>query len=326
MRAVSIVRDGDDGRLVVIETEDPTPAAGEILIDVVAAGVNRADTVQRRGRYEPPLGASPLPGLECSGTVRAVGADVTRWNVGDRVCALLAGGGYAEIVAVPEGQVFAIPHSVSTIEAAALPEALATAWSNLSGLGRLQPGEQILIHGGASGVGAIAIQLARMIGADALVTVGEDRKMGPCRDLGAKAAFNYRRGDFVEWVREVTGGSGADVILDVVGADYLQRNVAALANDGRLVLIGLQSGALAEVQLREVLRKRASITGSLLRPRSVAEKTQIIDDLVERVIPWVSSGEVRPVVDSVFTFDDAGDAHELIESSRHIGKIVLTPN
>lgn len=325
MRAVSIVRDCEDGRLVVIETEDPRPAADEIVIDVAGAGVNRADVVQRRGQYELPPGASPLPGLECSGTVSVVGADVTQWNVGDRVCALLAGGGYAEKVAVPKGQVFAIPHSLSLVEAAALPEVLATAWSNLAGLGRLRAGERLLIHGGASGVGTMAIQLARMIGAEVLVTVGDDRKMDTCRDLGAKAAFNYRHGDFVEWVRDETNGMGVDVVLDVVGADYAQRNVEALAVDGRLVVIGLQSGSVSQIELREVLRKRACITGSLLRARSVAEKTQIISDLVERVVPWVSDGEVRPVVDSVFTFENAGDAHRLIESSHHIGKILLTP-
>lgn len=257
--------------------------------------------------------------------VSAVGGGVTQWNVGDKVCALLAGGGYAEKVAAPSGQVFALPDRLSLLEGAALPEAMATAWSNLVGLGRLRAGERLLVHGGASGVGTMAIQLARMLGAEVLATVGDDRKAHACRGFGAKAVFNYRHEDFVERVYHETDGSGVDVVLDLVGADYVQRNVAALAVEGRLVVIGLQSGSLTQLDLREVLRKRVCVTGSLLRPRPVVEKSQIINHLVERVLPWVGNGEVRPVVDSVFTFENVEDAHHLLESSRHIGKILITP-
>ncbi|SDD53188.1 NAD(P)H-quinone oxidoreductase [Rhodococcus tukisamuensis] len=325
MRAVSIVDDGADGRLAVITTEDPQPSAGEIVIDVAGAGVNRADVTQRRGGRNVPPGASPLPGLECAGTVSAVGASVAQWKVGDRVCAIMTGGGYAEKVVVPAGQVMAVPPSVSLVDAAALPEAMATAWSNLVGLGRLTAGDRLLVHGGASGVGTMAIQLAKMLGVEVFATVGDDRKAAICRDLGARAVFNYRSEDFVERVQDETSGAGVDVVLDVVGADYLQRNVEALAFGGRLVMIGLQSGSLGALDLREVVRKQVCVTGSLLRPRSVAEKTQIVGEIATHVMPWVRDGSVVPVVDSRFTFGSAGDAHALMESSAHIGKILLVP-
>ncbi|MCZ4497546.1 MAG: NADPH:quinone oxidoreductase [Marmoricola sp.] len=325
MRAVRIVPEGDDGRLEVVDMDSPRARADEVVVEVAAGGVNRADTIQRRGRYAPPPGASPIPGLECSGTVIAVGAEVTSWNIGDEVCALLAGGGYAEQVAVPADQVLAAPAGMPLVDAAALPEAMATAWSNLVGMGRLRAGERVLVHGGSSGVGTMAIQIARMLGAEVFVTVGSPDKEAACRALGAAEVINYRTEDFVERVHHLTGGTGVDVVLDLVGAAYARRNVDALAVEGRLVIIGLQSGSLAEVELRQVLLKRVVITGSLLRSRTVRQKAAVLRELERSVLPHVESGQIRPVIDSVLTLDRASEAHAIIESSRHIGKILLTP-
>lgn len=318
MRAVTI----DDGRLVVADVADPVPRSDEVLVEVTAAGVNRADTVQRRGGYEPPAGASAIPGLECSGIVRAVGDRVQEWVPGDAVCALLAGGGYADLVAVPAGQVLPAPAALSLVHAAGLPEALSTVWSNLVDLGGLRSGETVLVHGGSSGIGTTAIQVAVSLGARVVTTVGNEAKADACRDLGAEPVI-YRSEDFVDRVHDLTSGRGADVVLDLVGADYLARNVEALAVDGRLVIIGLQSGSLGELELRTVLRKRARITGSLLRSRPVAEKSRIVAAVRSQLLPLVEDGRIVPVIDSVLPLADARLAHERLEASAHVGKILL---
>lgn len=325
MRAVIVEPSDDGGTLRLVDVPAPEPAAGEIVIDVAAAGVNRADVVQRRGRYAPPPDASAVPGLECAGVVSAVGAQVEGWQVGDRVCALLAGGGYAERVTVPVGQVFAVPRSLDLVSAAALPEALATVWSNLTQRGRLVAGETLLVHGGASGIGTTAIQVAALLGARVFATAGGDRKLARCRQLGVELAIDYKSDDFVDQVRKATGGQGVDVVLDIVGADYVQANIDVLAPEGRLVVIGLQSGDRAVVDLRAVLTKRVVLTGSLLRSRSIDDKAAIISEVVRHVIPAVERGEVIPVIDSVHPLEDAMAAHRRMESSRHIGKILLTP-
>jgi putative PIG3 family NAD(P)H quinone oxidoreductase len=265
-----------------------------------------------------------LPGLECSGVIVEIGNGVSRWNVGDEVCALLAGGGYAERVSVPAGQVFSAPRGLGLVESAAVPEAAATVWSNLVGLGRLSAGETVLVHGGSSGIGTMAIQVARLLGAEVLATAGSPAKLAACADLGARAVIDHRREDFVERVIAETDGRGVDVVLDIVGADYLQRNVEALAVEGRLVVIGIQSGFDATVDLRTVLRKRVNLTGSMLRSRPIDEKAVIVDQVVEHVVPALEAGTIRPVIERTFRLDDAAEAHELIESSQHIGKILLT--
>ena len=324
MRAVEVHDPGPDGTLRVIETPEPAPAPGEVVIEVVAAGVNRADTGQRLGRYGPPPGASPFPGLECSGVIAELGAGVSGWAVGDRVCALLAGGGYAEKVAVPQGQVLRAPSSVSLVDAAALPETAATVWSNLFGLGALTAGETVLIHGGSSGIGTMAIQLATVAGARVAVTAGSAAKLEACRALGASILVDYREEDFVDRVREETGGAGVDVVLDIIGAGYLQRNVDVLAIDGRLVIVGIQSGVDGELDLRSVLGKRAHVTGSLLRSRSVEEKSTLIQQVAAEVMPLVESGAVVPVVHARMPLSAASEAHALLESSEHTGKVLLT--
>jgi len=321
MRVVAI----ENGSLVPGLAPDPEPAAGELVIEVAAAGVNRADTSQVAGRYAPPAGASPLPGLEVSGTVLALGSGVTGWAIGDRVCALLAGGGYAERVAVPAGQVLRAPSSISLVDAAGLPETLATVWVNLTALAGLSAGETLLVHGGSSGIGTTAIQLGRLLGARVLVTAGSPEKLAACAELGAEGLIDHRTEDFVTRVREETDGRGADVILDLIGADYLSRNLEALAMDGRLVVIGIQSGTEATLDLRAVLSRRARITGSLLRARPPSEKAEIIAAVAEQVMPAVESGRVRPVIHTRLPLSKAARAHELITSSRHIGKILLVP-
>ncbi|AWB93232.1 NAD(P)H-quinone oxidoreductase [Aeromicrobium chenweiae] len=313
-----------DGQLELIRVPDPRAEDGEVVIEIVAAGVNRADTSQRRGRYDPPAGSSPLPGLECSGRIVEIGRGVTRWQVGDEVCALLAGGGYAEKVAVPAGQVFEVPRGVGLVEAAAVPEAAATVWSNLITLGGLSAGETVLVHGGSSGIGTMAIQVARLVGAEVIATAGSPAKLEACASLGARAVIDHRREDFVQRVLSETDGRGVDVVLDIVGADYLQRNVDALAVEGRLVVVGIQSGFDASVDLRSVLRKRVRLTGSMLRSRPVVEKAAIIDQVVEHVVPALETGAIKPVIETTFPLDDAAAAHRLIESSQHIGKILLT--
>lgn len=324
MRAITIVGRGEEATLEVVEVPEPHVAPHQVLIDVVAAGVNRADTVQRRGASLTLAGTSPLPGLEVSGVVVATGSGVRRWAVGDRVCALLTDGGYAERVAVDADHVLAVPDSVDLIDAAALPEALATVWSNLVGLAGLRAGETLLVHGGGSGIGTAAIQVAKLLGARVIVTAGSQVKLDACLALGADEAIDYRSGSFVAGVHDRTHGRGVDVVLDIVGASYLAANLAAVATGGRVVVIGLQSGASAELDLREVLRKRAVVTGSLLRPRPADEKSRILAEVAEHVMPAVAEGRVRPVVDSRLPLGDAGRAHARLEASEHIGKILLT--
>jgi NADPH2:quinone reductase len=321
MTAVEISEPGGPEVLRVTERPVPEPTADEVLIRVEAAGVNRPDIMQRQGRYPPPAGASDLPGLELAGTI-VHGAG--RWREGDRVCALVAGGGYAEYCAVPQPQVLPIPGGLDAIAAAAIPETFFTVWTNLFDRGALKPGERVLIHGGTSGIGTTAIQLARAFGATVFSTAGSDEKCAAATRLGAAAAFNYRTEDFVERVHAETDGRGVDVILDIVGGGYVPRNLACLATNGRLVQIGLQGGSKAEVDFRRVLNKRLTITGSTLRPRSPAEKGAIARQLEERVWPLLASGQVRPLVDRTFPLREAAAAHRALESGEVIGKIVLT--
>ncbi|SES26313.1 putative NAD(P)H quinone oxidoreductase, PIG3 family [Pedococcus cremeus] len=325
MKAITIPQPGDADALVLAEVPDPEPAAGEVRIRVAAAGVNRADVMQRRGFYDPPPGSSPYPGLEVSGTVDAVGEGVTRWSVGDEVCALLVGGGYAELVCAPEGQVLPVPAGLALEDAAALPEVACTVWSNVFMTANLLPGQTLLVHGGSSGIGTMAIQLAREVGAHVAVTAGSAEKLEACKDLGAEVLVNYREQDFVEEVRAATGGAGADVILDNMGAKYLARNVDALATNGRLVVIGLQGGTKAEIDLNALLRKRAAVIATSLRARPLAEKATIVAAVREHVWPLVEAGRVRPVVHSRHPLADAPAAHREMEESGHIGKILLLP-
>lgn len=323
MHAIVIERPGDPDVLRWTEVEDPKPGSGEVLIDVAATAVNRADLLQRQGNYPVPPGASPYPGLECSGRISQVGAGVSGWNAGDEVCALLAGGGYAERVAVPAGQVLPVPEGVSLLEAAALPEATCTVQANLFTLARLDPDETVLVHGGSSGIGTMAIQLARHLGCRVLCTASSPEKLGRCRELGASVGINYREEDFVARVRDETDGRGVDVVLDIVGAAYLSRNVDALATDGRLVIIGLQRGRAAELDLSRVMAKRVVITGSLTRPRPVAEKAAIVSAVRDHVWPAIAVGAVRPVTHRVLPLRDAAEGHRILESSQHIGKVIL---
>jgi putative PIG3 family NAD(P)H quinone oxidoreductase len=325
MKAITIPQPGDADALVLDDVPEPEPAAGEVRIRVAAAGVNRADLMQRKGFYDPPPGSSTYPGLEVSGTIDAVGEGVTDWSVGDEVCALLVGGGYAEQVCVPQAQVLPVPAGVALEDAAALPEVVCTVWSNVFMTANLLPGQFLLVHGGSSGIGTMAIQLAREIGAHVAVTAGSAEKLEACRQLGAEVLVNYREQDFVEEVRAATGGAGADVILDNMGAKYLARNVSALATNGRLVVIGLQGGTKAELDLQVLLRKRAAVIATSLRARPVAEKATIVAAVREHVWPLVSSGRVKPVVHERFALADAAQAHRMLESSAHIGKILLTP-
>jgi putative PIG3 family NAD(P)H quinone oxidoreductase len=325
VKAITIPTPGDADALVLADVPDPEPAAGEVRIAVAAAGVNRADVMQRRGFYDPPPGSPTWPGLEVSGTVDAVGEGVTTWSVGDEVCALLVGGGYAERVCVPEAQVLPVPSGVSLEHAAALPEVVCTVWSNVFMTANLLPGQTLLVHGGSSGIGTMAIQLAREVGARVAVTAGSAEKLAACKELGAEVLVNYREQDFVEEVRQATGGAGADVVLDNMGAKYLARNVDVLAVGGRLVVIGLQGGTTAEIDLNALLRKRAAVIATSLRARPPAEKAAIVAAVREHVWPLVEAGRVRPVVHTTFPLADAADAHREMESSRHIGKILLTP-
>jgi putative PIG3 family NAD(P)H quinone oxidoreductase len=306
--------------LSVGEVADPRPGPGEVLLDVVATAVNRADTLQRQGFYPPPPGAPETIGLECSGRVTELGEGVEGWSVGDEVCALLAGGGYAARVAVPVGQVMPVPSGVSLVEAAALPEVAATVWSNVFMTAHLGRGERFLVHGGAGGIGTMAIQLAAARGAEVFATAGSPDKLELCRSLGA-TAISYRDEDFVE-VLEQAGG--ADVILDNMGAKYLGRNVAALATGGRLVIIGFQGGTKGELDIQALLRKRASVTATSLRARPLDEKAAICCGVVENVWPLVAAGKVRPVVETTMPLEDVARAHQLMEDGAHAGKIVLT--
>ena len=324
MRAVIASEPGGPEVLTVTELDDPTPAAGEVVIDMVGTAVNRADTLQRQGFYPPPPGASDVLGLECSGVISAVGADVDGWSVGDEVCALLAGGGYATKVAVPAGQVMPVPDGVDLVTAGALPEVACTVWSNVFMIAGLQPDETLLVHGGAGGIGTMAIQLAHALGARVITTAGSEEKLEVCRSLGADVTINYREQDFVEEVRAATDGRGADVILDNMGAAYLEKNVDALATEGRLVIIGMQGGTKGQLNIAKLLNKRGAVIAASLRSRPVAEKTAICAAVVEHVWPLVADGSVKPIVHTTLPLEKAGEAHRLMEDSGHIGKIVLT--
>ncbi len=325
MLAVTIPEPGDADALVLAQVPDPTLQTGEVLIDVAAAGVNRADIMQRRGFYPPPEGASPYPGLEVSGRIAAVApGSAGGFAVGDEVCALLTGGGYAQQVAVPAGQVLPVPRGVGLVEAAGLPEVAATVWSNVFLTADLQPRQVLLAHGGSSGIGTMAIQLASAYGAVVAVTAGSADKLAACRALGADILINYRESDFVEALREETDGRGADVILDVVGAKYLARNLDALAVEGRIVVIGLLGGRRGELDLGALLAKRGSVHATSLRARPAQEKADIVASVRENVWPLVEDGQVRPIVQEVLPLDRAADAHRILEESAHIGKVILT--
>ncbi|MFV2177126.1 NAD(P)H-quinone oxidoreductase [Actinomadura sp. LOL_016] len=317
MRAIVIREPGDPDVLEWTTVPDPAAGPGEVLIEVAASAVNRADVMQRLGFYPPPEGAPPYPGLEVSGRVVEAGDGVAWPRVGDEVCALLAGGGYAERVAVPAAQVLPVPDGVDVVDAAGLPEVACTVWSNVFMLGRLRAGETLLVHGGGSGIGTLAIQLAKARGARVVCTVGSEEKAERCRALGADVAVNYRTEDFVD-------GGPYDVILDLIGAKYLARNVDALAVGGRLMIIGMQGGAKAELDIGKLLRKRALVHPTSLRSRPVAEKAEIVAGVRESVWPLVASGDVRPVIDRRVPMADAARAHELLEESGHVGKILLT--
>ena len=323
MKAVEISQFGPPDVLKIVERPDPFPAAGEILIDVAAAGVNRPDIIQRYGKYPPPPGASDLPGLEVAGTVAAVGADVTGWSIGDPVCALLAGGGYAERAAVPHEQCLPIPKGLTAIQAAGIPETFFTVWTNVFQRGKLKAGETILIHGGTSGIGTTAIQLAKAFGARVFATAGSDEKCQAMRKLGADEAFNYRTQDWVAEGKRVTGGAGVNLILDIVGGDYIARNLDLLSIEGRLVQIAFLKSPKAEIDFSLVMRKRLIVTGSTLRPRSPAEKGEIARELLEHVWPLLEKGVVAPVIHKTFPLANAADAHRMMEESTHIGKLVL---
>ncbi|HET7431154.1 MAG TPA: NAD(P)H-quinone oxidoreductase [Nocardioides sp.] len=323
MRAVVPSGPGGPEVLEYVEVPDPEVGDGEVLLDVAATAVNRADLLQRQGHYPPPPGASDILGLECSGTVASLGAGVEGLEVGQEVCALLAGGGYATRVAVPAGQVMPLPEGVDVTTAAALPEVAATVWSNVMMVAGLRSGDTFLVHGGAGGIGTFAIQLARTVGARVLATAGSPEKLDLCRSLGADVAIDYREQDFVEVVAEVTDGRGVDVILDNMGASYLARNVSALAVEGRLVVIGLQGGTKAELDLNALLRKRAAVVATNLRGRPVGEKTTICAAVAEHVWPLVADGTIRPVVGTSLPLADAAEAHRLMESGTGTGKILL---
>ena len=324
MRAIEIKQPGGPEVLVPTRRPVPQPAKGEVLIKVAAAGVNRPDMLQRQGAYAPPPGTTDLPGLEVAGEVVAIGCETPRWKVGDRVAALVAGGGYAEYCAAPSPQCLPIPGNLTMIEAAALPETFFTVWTNVFERGRLQAGETFLVHGGSSGIGTTAIQLASRSGSRVFATAGSPEKCSKCRELGASVAIDYKIEDFVKVVERETGGKGVDLILDMVGGDYINRNLQCLAVDGRLVQIAFLKGAKAEINLASVMVKRQTITGSTLRPRTVAQKGAIARALEEKVWPLVAAGEVRPQIHATFPLEQAVEAHRLMETSAHVGKIMLT--
>lgn len=323
MHAVVITEPGGPDVLRWTKVPDPVPGQGEVLLDVAASAVNRADMMQRQGFYDPPKGASPYPGLECSGTIAAVGAGVTGWAPGDQVCALLAGGGYAEKVAVPAGQLLPLPATTSLIEAAALPETVCTVYANVFLGARLAKGETLLIHGGGSGIGTTAIQLGKHAGAVVAVTAGSREKLDACGELGADILINYREDDFAEKLMELTNGHGADVILDIIGAGYLAKNIAALAPDGRIANIGLQQGRKAELDFSALMAKRGTITSTTLRARPPAQKASIVAAVAENVWPLVDAGQLRPVVYRELPMAQAAEAHRVMTASTHTGKIVL---
>jgi putative PIG3 family NAD(P)H quinone oxidoreductase len=323
MLAIEISQPG--GPEVLVPVERPVPSIGprEVLVRVAAAGVNRPDILQRQGRYPPPPGVTDIPGLEIAGTIDSVGPGVTAWRAGDRVCALVSGGGYAEFCAVPAPQCLPAPRGMHVTQAAAIPETTFTVWTNVFERGRLTSGESILIHGGSSGIGTTAIQLAHALGARVFATAGSAEKCAACEAIGAERAINYREADFVTAIKELTSGRGVDVVLDMVAGDYVQRNIEVLAMDGRLVMIGRQGGVKSEIDVMPILRKRLVLTGSTLRTRSVEEKGALARAVHQQVWPLFESGKVRVIVHQTFPLQDAAAAHRLMESSAHIGKIVL---
>tara|TARA_R110000824_G_scaffold401491_1_gene612592 strand:+ start:205584 stop:206582 length:999 start_codon:yes stop_codon:yes gene_type:complete len=324
MTAIAIREPGGPDVLEPRQIPRPEPAHGEILIKVAAAGVNRPDTIQRMGLYPPPPGAPETPGLEVAGEVVATGPGVTLWKTGDRVCALVGGGGYAEYCVAHEAHALPMPHGLSMTEAAALPETFFTVWANVFERGALKAGETLLVHGGSSGIGTTAIQLASLFGASVIATAGSAEKCAACLKLGAAAAIDYKTQDFVAETRRLTDNRGADVILDMVGGDYIPRNIQAAAVDGRIVSIAFLNGATTEVNFMPVMLKRLTLTGSTLRPRSIEEKASLARTLREKVWPLIEAGRVKPLIDTVFPLKDAARAHALMEKSSHIGKIVLT--
>ena len=323
MRAIEISAPGGPEVLRVTQRPVPTPAANEVLIEVAAAGVNRPDVLQRKGGYPPPPGASDIPGLEVAGTIVAAGAGANTWKTGDRVCALVTGGGYAEYVAAPAPQCLPIPRGLTLVEAAGLPETFFTVWVNVFERAGLKGSETLLIQGGSSGIGVTAIQMARAFGHRVFVTAGSAEKCTACEKLGASRAINYRTEDFVAVVKELTGGKGVDVILDMVGGDYVPRELACLADDGRLSLIAFLGGTRATIDMTDILRRRLTITGSTLRARSVEVKGAIARSLEQKVWPLIEAGRIKPVIYRTFRLEEASAAHALMESSAHVGKIIL---
>ncbi|KAG4945539.1 Quinone oxidoreductase PIG3 [Glycine max] len=325
MKAIVITRPGGPEVLQLEEVEDPQVGDDELLIGVHATSLNRADTFQRKGSYPPPKGASPYLGLECSGTVLSLGKNVSSWKIGDQVCALLAGGGYAEKVAVPVGQVLPVPAGVSLTDAASFPEVACTVWSTVFMMSRLSQGETLLVHGGSSGIGTFAIQIAKYRGSRVFVTAGSEEKLAFCKSIGADVGINYKTEDFVARVKEETGGQGVDVILDCMGASYYQRNLDSLNFDGRLFIIGFQGGVSTQADLRPLLAKRLTVQGAGLRNRSLENKAVIVSEVEKNVWPAIAEGKVKPVVYKSFPLSEAAEAHQLMESSQHIGKILLLP-
>ena len=326
MKAIVVERPGSPAELAWAEAPDPVPANDEVLIDVAASAVNRADLLQAAGHYPPPPGASPILGLECSGTIARAGARVTGWAVGDQVCALLAGGGYAERVAVPAGQLLPVPDGVGLVDAGGLPEVACTVWSNLVMTAGLRTGQTVLIHGGGSGIGTMAIQVAKQLGATVAVTASRSATLQRCRELGADITIDYHAEDFVTAVPAATGGRGADVILDVIGAKYLARNISTLADGGRLVIIGMQGGTTAELDISALMRRRAGVIGTTLRSRPTTgpgSKAEIVEQVRAHLWPLLSAGAVRPVIDSVFDLPDVARAHRRVAEGGHVGKVLL---
>ena len=324
MHAVQISQPGGPEVLKLGDVPKPAPQPREILVKVAAAGVNRPDVLQRMGLYPVPPGASPLPGLEIAGEVAETGNDVKKWKVGDKVCALVNGGGYAEYCAVPETQALPVPRNLSMVEAASLPETCFTVWSNVYDRGRLSPGETFLVQGGTSGIGVTAIQMAAALGNRVFATAGSDEKVAACVRLGAEKAFNYRTQDWVAEARAATGGKGVDVVLDMVGGDYVPKELKCLAEEGRLVFIAFLRGPKTELSIVDVMSKRLTLTGSTLRPRSTQFKGAIAASLREKIWPLIEGGKIKPQVYKTFPLADAAAAHQLMESSQHIGKLVLT--
>ena len=326
MLAIEIISPGADSSLKPVNRRRPEPAGHQVLVKVAAAGINRPDIMQRRGFYPPPPGASDIPGLEISGTVCALGNDIQRLNIGDKVCALVTGGGYAEYCLASEDLCLPIPDDFAFIQAASLPETFFTVWSNVFDSARLQPEETLFVHGGSSGIGTAAIQLAKAFNAKVIITAGSEAKCSFCRQLGADQAINYQAQDFVEQVLEFTEGRGVDVILDMIGGDYFPRNLKCMATNARLQQIAIQKGPKAEINLLTLMLKRLTVSGSTLRPRDDSFKALIAEKLFKQVWPLLSSGRIKPVIDSIFTLNDAAKAHERMESGQHIGKIILNVN